>query len=892
MMTSDNERKLMRIYDHLEREDYKSALNDMNLLLKKISNHYLLSFKAYILSKLNRREEAIELALKVKNNYPKAISTIQNLSMVLKSAGKGKDILELYEKAYPGQEKDLEFCTRYFEALVKEKDFKSMQSLTIKLHRDFKDRKYWYWAIMCLVLQAEDLKKNNPEAFKKDISYVLAERYIGKSYQEKNIKNFEEFYLYYLVLMGQNKQDLALNWLTNELSETKMIKDQLRFTLLPHLIRMKKYDETIVYCKKFILDNSDDWFYWSHYLTAVENKVKEDQNENFIKEEENYINNILNQHQNSKKAKRGPYLAKIKFWSIIKENIFEIMLNYIDKFGTKSCCYEDLLPYIEGTLDEYKNDWSNYLGNKIQSISINNNKQKDIQNCHLLSNLFKIQKLINSQQIYINGKLDINVEKHYDLIQQLIDFYSKALLLGQDLNTSEKQYGDDFILLASHYLLELYHYEKDSYHLLSIALLLEYAIVKSQFNFHIKIFLINIYILIGVYHRASKLYNTLDIKHVQLDTLSYLIMDNGNNLAHFTETYSHGHSSTSIYFRNRVETSEMLVQAFKHGTYSKVQEFLRFQNRLENSLQKNINEFEILRSEYLSSFFNEKDLIELLNSLPTEFFEWEENDLIDNRDFDVFLNFNLSTIPNISTHSLLKLSKVTNPKLLQYHQFDLYLLKLLLNQKFDSINKIQERIQQYEIMTKQLEENNQLLPIEIHLNLVSKYLLQLLIEVNNNDEDRQNEIISQINQSFDDTYNFILSSLNGFDYGKALINIVHYFEKFALIWSFSKIYKIKNPYQQEKEVVNKLIYKLDSSINNRILTSIMELTNLMEEKVDLLNTNLPIDNVLNSVKQFITTLEGELKLEIGTNLIEHLIVELKLSIKQILHAINFIKSLN
>lgn len=43
----------------------------------------------------------------------------------------------------------------------------------------------------------------------------------------------------------------------------------------------------------------------------------------------------------------------------------------------------------------------------------------------------------------------------------------------------------------------------------------------------------------------------------------------------------------------------MILQAYKYSTFSKMQEFIEFQSRLENSLQKMIADREMIRLEFL-----------------------------------------------------------------------------------------------------------------------------------------------------------------------------------------------------------------------------------------------------------------------------------------------------
>lgn len=52
--------------------------------------------------------------------------------------------------------------------------------------------------------------------------------------------------------------------------------------------------------------------------------------------------------------------------------------------------------------------------------------------------------------------------------------------------------------------------------------LLERALLPSPANFHIKILLIRIYLEAGLVGAAEHIFTSLDVKHIQLDSLGYL----------------------------------------------------------------------------------------------------------------------------------------------------------------------------------------------------------------------------------------------------------------------------------------------------------------------------------------------------------------------------------
>lgn len=53
-------------------------------------------------------------------------------------------------------------------------------------------------------------------------------------------------------------------------------------------------------------------------------------------------------------------------------------------------------------------------------------------------------------------------------------------------------------------------------------LMLEYGLLSSPVNFHIKILLVRMYLEVGLVVAADHIFTLLDVKHLQLDSLGYL----------------------------------------------------------------------------------------------------------------------------------------------------------------------------------------------------------------------------------------------------------------------------------------------------------------------------------------------------------------------------------
>jgi N-terminal acetyltransferase B complex non-catalytic subunit len=171
--------------------------------------------------------------------------------------------------------------------------------------------------------------------------------------------------------------------------------------------------------------------------------------------------------------------------------------------------------------------------------------------------------------------------------------------------------------------------------------LLNYLLRNSPSNFHAKLLCLQIYQILGCSLGAHKIYMSLDVKHVQLDSLGYL------HCAHLpiTGIISYAkpiYDQTLKFFTASYKDSlEYLAMSYKFGSFSKLQEFMEFRERLSNSIHYSTISVEALIQEIVC--FNgttQQNLLQFQNMKiePTED-RINYEDLMDNRDLDVMIRW-------------------------------------------------------------------------------------------------------------------------------------------------------------------------------------------------------------------------------------------------------------
>lgn len=171
--------------------------------------------------------------------------------------------------------------------------------------------------------------------------------------------------------------------------------------------------------------------------------------------------------------------------------------------------------------------------------------------------------------------------------------------------------------------------------------LLNHLLSNSINNFHAKLLLMQLYHRLGLVEAAHRAYESLDIKHIQLDSLGYLHcgqLCNGG----FPGMAKQVFDQTLHFFINDHQNSvEFLKTSYNFGSFSKLIEFLDFRDRLSNSLHFTLISVEALLLEmvcFSGTLAQNLAAYRLMRVKPHEDrIKW--NELSDNRDMTIFVHW-------------------------------------------------------------------------------------------------------------------------------------------------------------------------------------------------------------------------------------------------------------
>ncbi|EEB95702.1 hypothetical protein MPER_05286 [Moniliophthora perniciosa FA553] len=147
--------------------------------------------------------------------------------------------------------------------------------------------------------------------------------------------------------------------------------------------------------------------------------------------------------------------------------MFQLMCRYFEMFGDKTCCYEDMKPYLILSPEDVSK-WTDFL------------------------------------------------ESHSQCIQ--------GLPLGDDFPSTELQPVDDLAILAASVFVNIWKLTGKEQYLFDAAIMLEYGLTRSKQSFQMRLMLIRVYRLMGAPMAALEHYRLLRVKQIQNDTLSHFVL--------------------------------------------------------------------------------------------------------------------------------------------------------------------------------------------------------------------------------------------------------------------------------------------------------------------------------------------------------------------------------
>ncbi|KAH9935019.1 N-acetyltransferase B complex non catalytic subunit-domain-containing protein [Fomitopsis serialis] len=626
-MSTALERQIRPIYEALDTGSNKSAILSCNKLLKKHpKNDLVKALKALALVRSQKVEESLMVCDEVLAAKPTDESTLAAMMHVLRGLGRHTDMVAMYEDAYKQHPTNEELGTQAFMANVRIGNWKAAQQIATKLHKQFRDDHYLYWSVMSAVLQASD--PTTPPGIR-PVLFKLAHRLVVSA-TTPSFYNADRFYLHLMILRELGLYDEAYELLNNDVGRaicaSSLTVDELRRDIWQ---RKGLVGEEGARAKARITEAKDrNWLEFLAVLDATFVESQEDVSAR-IEETRKLFEQIADEDGRLDRSGRLALLELEKRAiahgiSTSPAHMSQLLQQYFTTFGDKLVCFEDLQSYVRLEGDALA-EWTSFLDSQSSSFAT----------VDVLNRYINAQKLLR----YNLPASEITADTEAAHAVQYLHSYLDALKLGKDLPDTELQPADDLALLSGQAFVGAWRAGRDVTYLYSAVSVLEYASSRSKQSYKMRLLLIRLYRLLGAPSLALEQYRAINVKQIQNDTLSHLIMTRATlfslssmgDLTYSTEALE----SSQIYISNSQETAEYTVRAFAGEKYSQLPEFILFEERLDNSLQRDLTKIEHVRMrithEPLASDLVDMELIEL-KFIFDRFHH-------DNRDFDVIPNY-------------------------------------------------------------------------------------------------------------------------------------------------------------------------------------------------------------------------------------------------------------
>lgn len=647
------ERRLRPIYDWLDSGNNKKALQEAEKVLKKQPTLLCAKvLKCLALLRLGKENESMEQLEDIRKICPTEETTLQLMTVCYREVHKPDLICQVYESANQKEPGNEEILTNLFLSYVRVGDFKKQQTTAMMLYKVKQKNLYYFWIIISILIQTTDKLSNLMPFFvtspsssqynkasivdnSKSVVLRLAEKMVEKHVTEKKMESDQEVLIYVIILEMQGRLKEALDVINGELGKKLEITTVIN-KRIDLLMKMEEWAEANELLKSALMDDIDAWNYILLYLDTVFHLGKGqdfnlgDENSPFYKAKE-FLCQLMKENRSSNIRKRGPYLAQLEFYSRmvdteqlgdkIIDEVVECMLDFIKEFGTKESCLHDLRPYL------YLAPFLKFLPPLSKLATL---KHDELPQTRGQMNLC----ILNFEMSRVFGiRENFMAEEKLRFVNKMIKHFIHGLQFNCDLPSTETRSNDRYMLLAIHALYELWADTEQSNYLFEAIVLSHYALYHSPSNSQFKILLVKFYHLLGGSKGAHNAYISLDLKHMQLDTLGYLHVFPLLANAEYTHAKSVLYCTLKFFTNNFKESADHITFAYKYDALTKIPEFIHIREKLNYSTHYRQATLERMLLDIFLAQSHSSTIQIVQEMTPIDKIEWSL--LQDNRDFTV-----------------------------------------------------------------------------------------------------------------------------------------------------------------------------------------------------------------------------------------------------------------
>eukprot|EP00092_Neocalanus_flemingeri_P005475 GFUD01005905.1.p1 GENE.GFUD01005905.1~~GFUD01005905.1.p1 ORF type:complete len:940 (-),score=337.38 GFUD01005905.1:210-3029(-) len=568
---SVSERRLRPIYDWLDNGNNKKALQEADKVLKKQPDFQCCRvLKCLALIRLGKEGEAEVILNKVLSESPVDEGALQAMTIAWRELQQPGKICQMYEGAVKKEPQNEEFLTHLFMSYVRLGEYKKQQLAAMNLYKVATKNPYYFWSVMSLVLQAVE----GDSALAKTVHLPLAHKMVQKMETSGKLEQEQEVLLYILILELKEDWEAGLAVLDGPLGSKLAKSASYRNFCLAKRVEFHLASggwEDVARLSREELDRlPDQWSAYTQFISAVKELQMKEATTTFTAEEAEQF--ILSQ-QSSHPAMRGPWLAQLELVSALQSTSLlpPLILNYFTKFSTKPVTFSDLAKYLAMLDSEQQNELVIQLTSQFGDQSINN-----------IADICRDVNLVELAR-FCGNMANLSTTQLEEEVTRLVAKYNSVQHIVTDMVSTDLRPPDNYLVLASHLLWDLWNTTKEGKYFMQSTALLYIGLSTSPSNWQFKLMLIKLMNVVGAGAVSHSLHASLDIKHLMLDTLGWLLARQLWGSGQLGLASQHACQTVKLYNHVNKDTADHIITAYRSGTFYQIRDIYKLRNRITTS---------------------------------------------------------------------------------------------------------------------------------------------------------------------------------------------------------------------------------------------------------------------------------------------------------------------
>jgi len=633
-----SERRLRPIYDWLDNGNNKKALQEAEKVLKKQPNFQCCrALKGLSLLRLSREDQALTILDELLSECPVDEGALNAMTLSYRELKMPEKITRLYENATKQDPENEEFLSHLFMSYVRLGNLKKQQTTAMSLYKVKMKNPYYFWSVMSIVLQAVE----GDEKLGQAITLPLAQKMVEKMEKEGKIEQDQETIIYLLILELRNNWKGALDLLNGPLGKKLENSASYHLICLTKRIdlegKVENWSEVARLSRNVLLQQPDSWDMFNNYIQAVI-KLQETSTRNGSATSEDIpYSMMLNKVDRSVTEAeslmtclsagfpglRGPALAKLEICYRTLDGrssrLQELIAEYIDLFGGKPVCFSDIKKYLKVIPMEERNDFILRLKSRYPDAVPTSTAEVYREIC------------VTGIERFLGQHLNLSCEHVDKMVSKLCDRYLATQPLVQHIVATELRPSDGYLVLSGQVLWERWLNTKEKRFFLQACAMLRLGLESSPSNWQLMLLLIRFLGRVGAGSFCDETHIPLDVKNLMLDTLSWVLTRPLTASGQVDILHRIYCQMIRFYIHAPKETTEHIIQAYKHGNLSQICDISKLKRRLQTSyLVAVVNTEKILIDiNFMAASYEE--VVEHAGYANLKPVDWQK--LADNRDF-------------------------------------------------------------------------------------------------------------------------------------------------------------------------------------------------------------------------------------------------------------------